>query len=77
MTTVKAIKQAVSQLSREDLAAFREWFWEFDAERWDEELEEDIEAGKLDKLIEEARADFRAGKTRPMTFDDEGRLVPG
>ncbi len=33
MTTVDEIKQAVSRLSREDLAAFRDWFWEFDAER--------------------------------------------
>ncbi|MFZ0547826.1 MAG: hypothetical protein WAM60_20440 [Candidatus Promineifilaceae bacterium] len=77
MTTVEEIKKAVSELSQDDLATFRKWFWGFDAERWDEQLEEDIEAGKLDKLIEEVRADLRAGRIRPIAFDDEGRIVPG
>ena len=35
------IKEAVKNLSREDLGVFRKWFWEFDQERWDQEIEED------------------------------------
>jgi hypothetical protein len=35
MVTVQDVEQAVRQLSIEDLARFRIWFAEFDAEVWD------------------------------------------
>ena len=41
-------------------------FVEFDAEAWDRQLEEDIASGRLDKLGEEAIADLREGRTRPL-----------
>jgi hypothetical protein len=62
MSTVLDIEAAVRQLSPEDLAAFREWFAEFDAALWDRQLEGDIAAGKLDRLAEEALRDMREGR---------------
>ena len=66
MSKVEEIEQAVSQLDREQLAAFRRWFLEFDAELWDRQLDEDVAAGRLDKLGEEALAEHRQGRTRPL-----------
>ena len=60
--TVEEIQFAVSQLSREELNEFREWYEEFDADVWDRDFEEDVKAGKLDALAEKAMADFRAGR---------------
>jgi hypothetical protein len=62
MTTVKEIESAVSRLSREELSAFRVWFEEFDADAWDRQLEEDVAAGRLDSLAEEALRDLREGR---------------
>jgi hypothetical protein len=62
MSTVLDIEAAVRQLSSEDLAAFREWFAEFDAALWDRRLERDIGAGKLDRFAEEALRDMREGR---------------
>jgi hypothetical protein len=62
MSTVLDIEAAVRQLSPEDLAAFREWFAEFDAALWDRRLERDIAAGKLDRFAEEALRDMREGR---------------
>ena len=62
MSTVQEITEAVRQLSPKDLAAFRVWFAEFDASIWDRELEEDVAAGRLDKLAEEALRDLREGR---------------
>lgn len=62
MSAVQEIKEAVSQLPQEDLAAFRVWFAEFDAIRWDRQLETDAAAGRLDKLAEEALLDLRGGR---------------
>jgi hypothetical protein len=60
--TVKEIEIAVSKLSREELAAFRAWFAEFDAEAWDRQFEQDVAAGRLDALANEALRDLREGR---------------
>jgi hypothetical protein len=62
MNTVKEIEDAVHGLSAEDLAAFRNWFAEFDAAAWDAQIEADASAGKLDVLAREALAEYHAGK---------------
>lgn len=62
MTTVPEIEQAITQLSTHDLARFREWFEEFDAQVWDRQIEADAKSGKFDKLAAQAIADFRAGR---------------
>ncbi len=62
MSTVREIEHAVSQLSSEELAAFRSWFAEFDAALWDRQIEEGVTAGRLDELAEEALRDFREGR---------------
>lgn len=66
MTNVKEIESAVSQLSREELSAFRAWFEEFDADAWDRQLEEDVVAGRLDSLAEEALNDFNNGRCKDL-----------
>ncbi|MBI5566329.1 MAG: hypothetical protein HY870_15630 [Chloroflexi bacterium] len=66
MSTVQEIEQAVSQLAPRDLARFRKWFDVFDAKAWDKQFERDVRAGKLDKLADQALADFHAGKFREL-----------
>ena len=62
MSTVKEIEAAVSKLSRQELSSFRSWFAEFDAEAWDKQFEEDVAAGRLDALADEALSDSREGR---------------
>ncbi|MHB8521358.1 MAG: hypothetical protein ACYDH9_11465 [Limisphaerales bacterium] len=62
MSTVRDIEAAVSKLSREDLSAFRTWFAEFDAEAWDRQFDQDVAAGRLDRLAEEALRDLHEGR---------------
>ena len=62
MSTIHEIEAAVSKLSRQELSAFRNWFSEFDAAAWDEQLESDVAAGRLDTLAEEAIRDLREGR---------------
>jgi hypothetical protein len=62
MNSVHQIEQAIRDLGPADLAAFRAWFAEFDADRWDNQLEQDVAAGRLDALAEEALRDEREGR---------------
>lgn len=66
MSTVKEIETAVSKLSRDDLQSFRRWFLDFDAEAWDQQFEEDVQAGRLDALADEALRDLRTGRTTEL-----------
>ena len=63
MSKVENIEQEIRALTPSELAAFRQWFLEFDGQIWDRQIEEDIRAGKLDKLADEALATHRAGKS--------------
>ncbi|MHC1741885.1 MAG: hypothetical protein AB9873_02500 [Syntrophobacteraceae bacterium] len=56
MTGIQELEQAVSQLTLQEVAAFRRWFQEYDALKWDGQIEEDALAGKLDALAEKALA---------------------
>ena len=66
MMTTEDIEKAIEQLAPRELARFRAWFEEFDAARFDAAIERDAEAGKLDKLAEEALAAHRAGRSREL-----------
>ena len=66
MGRVTELERAVRDLSLEDLRRFREWFVEFDTELWERQLERDIDAGRLDRLSQEARTEHREGRTRPL-----------
>ena len=62
MSTVQQLEDAVKRLSDEDRATFRAWYAEFDALEWDRQLEVDVNTGRLNWLIEEAREDLKAGR---------------
>ncbi|MEA2693117.1 MAG: hypothetical protein QOJ16_2504, partial [Acidobacteriota bacterium] len=44
----------------------RDWFMDHMHERWDQQIEADSAAGRLDFLVEEASEAERRGATRPL-----------
>jgi hypothetical protein len=66
MTRLDDIERAIAQLSEADLAKLRVWLEEFDARLFDEKIERDAKAGKLDKLAADAIADHKAGRTEDL-----------
>ncbi len=66
MVTVKELEKAVTDLSSDKLAEFRAWFESFDAAQWDNQFEEDVSSGKLDRVAENAMQDYRKGKAKPI-----------
>ncbi len=66
MTTLEDIEKAVTELPADQLAKFRAWFEEFEATRFDQRIERDAKAGRLDQLAEQALADFRASRAREL-----------
>jgi hypothetical protein len=66
MAKVNELANEVQQLNRDELAEFRDWFRKYDADEWDKEIEQDVLAGKLDKLANEAIAEHKAGRTKEI-----------
>jgi len=66
MTDVEKLEERVKELSSDQLAEFREWFLQFDAEAWDRQFEADVKAGKLDFLAREAREEKAKGTLKDL-----------
>jgi hypothetical protein len=64
--TLNELENAISGLSGEDLVRFRAWFAEYDSAGWDQQLEQDVAAGKLDAMADNAIREHQVGKTSPL-----------
>lgn len=66
MTNIEAVEKEIERFTPTELAEFRRWYANFDADAWDEQIEADTASGKLDALAEEALAEYEAGKAREI-----------
>ena len=52
--SVQEIEIALTQLSRDEREQVRARLDEIEADAWDRQIEEDVKAGRLDALVEQA-----------------------
>ncbi len=71
MSTIEEIEVAIDQLPRDELLKLANWISSKFANEWDKQIQEDIEAGRLDHAAREALSEFRAGRTTPFPPDEE------
>ncbi|HEX4086483.1 MAG TPA: hypothetical protein VHY22_16335 [Chthoniobacteraceae bacterium] len=64
--SIQELETAVSHLSKEELAAFSQWFEEYMADAWDRQIDADIQAGRFDAAGKRAKADYEAGRCTPL-----------
>ncbi|HQM43728.1 MAG TPA: hypothetical protein PLI72_08265 [Smithellaceae bacterium] len=63
MNRIQNIEHEIKKLSSEELRAFRTWFREYDTAVWDEQIEDDIISGKIDKLAQESILAHKKGRS--------------
>jgi hypothetical protein len=64
---LETIKEAITGLPRNDKARLAAWLLKQDMEEWDRQIEEDFSpGGRGMALLEEAEADVREGRVKPM-----------
>jgi hypothetical protein len=66
MLTLEGLEMAVNNLTQEEFSRFRRWFLDRDWQKWDREIEEDAEAGRLDFLVDEAAKARNGRKLRDL-----------
>jgi hypothetical protein len=64
--TLEQLEKTVSELPPDQLSKFREWFLAFDADKWDQQFECDVTAGRLNRLADEAIGEHQAGKSTKL-----------
>ena len=63
MTKIESIEKEIRALTETELAAFRKWFLEFDAETWDRQIERDSVSGRLANLAKKSIEDHDSGES--------------
>ena len=66
MTTVEDIERAIAKLKPREFDRLCAWFDEYQAARFDERIERDSRAGKLDSAADHAQADHRKSRARAL-----------
>ena len=66
MSKVNELKSEIEALPEDEYIELRQWFTEKDWKNWDEQIEADSKARKLDFLIKEARDEKKSGKLRDL-----------
>ena len=65
--TMEAIKEAITELPRAEKTRLAAWLLQQDMEEWDRQIQEDFSpGGRGMALLEEAKADVREGRVKPM-----------
>jgi hypothetical protein len=63
MSRVDELEKQIRRLTPEELAEFRRWFSDYDAEAWDRQFESDVKAGRLDDLAQRALRAHESGES--------------
>ena len=66
MSNLEQIEAAILSLPSSEFEKLRLWFLDLDYDRWDEQIKQDIEDGKLEIFAQEAIAEFEAGHCREI-----------
>ena len=66
MSKIDELKAEIERLPSEEFAELFQWLSEKDGERWDQEIEADSQAGRLDFLEREAREEKAKGSLQDL-----------
>ncbi len=64
--SVREIESAIVNLPAQDVSELTSWLVEHHARLWDQQIEDDLEAGRLDALLAEVDQEYEAGLARPL-----------
>ena len=64
--SVSEIETAIAQLPPCEAWNLGVWFADYQAKLWDAQIEDDLEAGRLDALLAEVDAEYEAGLAKPL-----------
>jgi hypothetical protein len=64
--SVKEIEAAIKELPPKQVAELTAWLADYHHELWDKQIEEDLDAGRLDAVLAEVEKECQAGLRKPL-----------
>jgi predicted esterase len=64
--SVAEIEAAITKLPPQDVEKLAVWLADYRNRAWDEQIAQDLDAGRLDAFLASAEAEYQAGKVRPL-----------
>ena len=64
--SIQEIEAAITLLPAQELAELMTWLTDYHAQRWDEQIEDDLEAGRLDRLLDEVDGKIDSALGQPF-----------
>jgi hypothetical protein len=64
--SVKELETAIMNLSVKELSELTAWLIEYRQQVWDRQIEDDLEDGRLDALLDEVDSEYEAGLAKVL-----------
>lgn len=64
--SVTEIQAAITELTSDDLANLMAWLDDYQAKLWDQQIDDDLQAGRLDKVLGEVDREYGTGLAEPL-----------
>lgn len=64
--SIQEIESAIAKLPPSEIAQLAVWFSEFQAQAWDQQIEQDVQSGRLKSLIEQAEQEYARGECQEL-----------
>jgi hypothetical protein len=64
--SVQELEAAITKLSPHEFAELMAWLVEYHAKAWDQQIETDLDAGRLNAVLAEVDRECEAGLARPL-----------
>ena len=63
---IHELETAIKKLSVKELASLTSWLIDYHEQIWDQQIENDLDSGKLDQLLDEIDSEYAAGLARSL-----------
>ncbi|NUN63888.1 hypothetical protein HCU40_03770 [Pseudanabaena biceps] len=64
--SIQELETAIKKLSTKELASLTSWLIDYHEQLWGQQIEEDLDSGKLDQLLDEIDSEYEAGLAKSL-----------
>jgi hypothetical protein len=63
---IQELETAIKKLSVKELAILTTWLIDYHEQIWDRQIEEELDSGKIDQLLDEIDREYEAGLAKSL-----------
>lgn len=64
--SIQELENAIMMLSTKELANLTTWLIDYHEKMWDRQIEDDLDSGRFDKLLDEIDGEYAAGLAKNL-----------